>query len=342
MHFAVVGSGAVGGYFGARLARSGQHVAFIARGAHLEAIRARGLEVRSAALGDFVVRAPAEQDPARVGPVDVVIFAVKAYDNDSALPLLAPLLGPETVVLTLQNGVDSADEVAAAVGERRVLGGTTYVATALEAPGLIVQTGVHRSIIFGEVFGDRSRVSARAQAIAEVMAPADIQVTAVADGRVPIWDKFVYLAPFAGFTGAAGLPIGHLWKFPYCQQMFYAAAQEIAAIAKAEGVVISADRFDTLKHYMDHVPPTTRSSLLIDLELGKRIEVEALQGAAVRRAERLGVPTPIVSTLYAVLKAWEHGDPRDQGPGTGDQGPGAGDQGPGIGDRGSGVRGTQH
>lgn len=313
MRFAIVGSGAVGGYFGARLARSGQQVTFIARGAHLDAIRARGLEVRSAALGDFVAMAPAEEDPARVGPVDVVIFAVKAYDNESALPLLAPLQGPDTVVLTLQNGVDSVDEVAAAVGEPRVLGGTTYVATALEAPGLIVQTGVHRSIIFGEVFGDRSRVSPRVQAIAEVMAPADIQVTTVADGRVPIWDKFVYLVPFAGFTGAARLPIGQLWKLPYCREMYYAAAREIAAIARAEGVVISADRFDTLKDYMDHVPPTTRSSLLIDLELGKRIEVEALQGAAVRRAERLGVPTPIVSTLYAVLKAWQHGDPRGSG-----------------------------
>lgn len=307
MHFAIVGSGAVGGYFGARLARAGQQVTFIARGPHLEAMRTRGLEVRSAALGDFLVPATAEEDPERVGPVDVVIFAVKAYDNDSALPLLPPLLGPDTVVLTLQNGVDSVDEVAAVAGEARVLGGTTYVATALEGPGLIVQTGVHRSIIFGEAFGDRTQVSARVQAIADVMAPADIQVSPVADGRVPIWDKFVYLVPFAGFTGAARLPIGPIWKFPYVQEMYYAAAREVAAIAQAEGVVISADRFDRLKDYMDHVPPTTRSSLLIDLELGKRIEVEALHGAAVRRAQRLGVPAPIISTLYAVLKPWKDG-----------------------------------
>lgn len=310
MHFAIVGSGAVGGYFGARLARSGQQVTFIARGAHLEAIRERGLAVRSERLGDFVVKAPAEQDPARVGPVDVVLFTVKAYDNPSALPLLGPLVGPDTVVLTLQNGVDSADEVAAAAGEARVLGGTTYVATALEAPGLIVQTGVHRSIVFGEVFGARGRITPRVQAIADVMAPADIQVTPVADGRVPIWDKFVYLAPFAGFTGAARLPIGQIWKFPHVQEMFYAASREVAALAAAEGITISADRFETLKQYMDNVPGTTRSSLLIDLEFGKRIEVEALHGAAVRRAQRLGVPMPIVSTLYALLKAWEHGDPR--------------------------------
>jgi 2-dehydropantoate 2-reductase len=311
MRFAIVGSGAVGGYFGAKLARYGQDVTFIARGAHLAAIRQHGLRVESSRLGDFVVHAPAHDDPAQVGPVDVVLFAVKAYDNDTALPLLPPLIGADTVVLTLQNGVDSVDEVAAAVGAARVLGGTTYVATALEAPGRIVQTGVHRSIIFGEVFGDRGRVSDRVQRIADVLGPADIQVTAVPDGRVPIWDKFVYLAPFSGFTGAARLPIGGIWSDPHVQEMFYAAAHEIAALAAAEGVTISPDRFERLKDYMDNIPPATRSSLLIDLEMGKRIEVEALQGAAVRRAAKHNLPLPIISTLYAVLR------PHGGGPRTG-------------------------
>ena len=310
MKFAILGSGAVGGYFGAKLARSGQDVTFIARGAHLDAIRSKGLEVRSEKLGDFSVRAAAEGDTANVGHVDVVIVSVKAYDNATALPMLTPMIGNDTVVLTLQNGVDSTDEVAAVVGEDHVLGGTTYVATALEGPGLIVQTGVHRSIIFGEVFRDRSRVSPRVQALADVLAAADIQVTPVADARVPIWDKFVYLVPFSGFTGSARLPIGYLWQHPQAQDMFYAASREVAAIARAEGVTISANRFETLKDYMDHIPFTTRSSLLIDLEFGKRIEVEALQGAAIRRAAKHGVPIPIVSTLYAALKPWEKGNPR--------------------------------
>jgi len=307
MRFAILGSGAVGGYFGAKLANAGQDVTFVARGAHLDAIRSKGLEVKSAKLGDFTVKAAAESDTARIGAVDVAIVSVKAYDNATALPMLGPLIGPETAVLTLQNGVDSTDDVAAIVGERHVLGGTTYVATALEAPGLIVQTGVHRSIIFGEVFADRSRISPRVQAIADVLAAADIQITPVADARVPIWDKFVYLVPFSGFTGAARLPIGFIWQYPHVQDMFYAASREVAAIAQAEGVTISPNRFDTLKEYMENIPPTTRSSLLIDLEQKKRIEVEALQGAAVRRAARHGVPVPIVSTLYAVLKAWEGG-----------------------------------
>lgn len=310
MRFAIVGSGAVGGYFGAKLANSGQDVTFIARGAHLAAMRRDGLRIRSAKLGDFTVHARAEEDTRAVGAVDVAIFAVKAYDNESAIPLLEPLVGADTVVLTLQNGVDSVDEIAAVIGREHVLGGTTYVATALEAPGLIVQTGVHRSIVFGEVFGERGRITPRVQAIVDAMGPADIQVSAVPDGRVPIWDKFVYLAPFSGFTGAARLPIGGIWRHAHVRDMFYAAAREVAALAAAEGVEISPTRFDTLTEYMDNIPPTTRSSLLIDLEMGKRIEVEALQGAAVRRAAARGVPMPIINTLYAALKPWEHGDPR--------------------------------
>jgi 2-dehydropantoate 2-reductase len=224
MRFAILGSGAVGGYFGAKLAKASQDVTFIARGAHLDAIRTRGLEIKSAKLGDFVVRAPAESDTRKIGPVDVAIVSVKAYDNATALPMLTPLIGRDTSVLTLQNGVDSADDVATIVGESHVLGGTTYVATALEGPGLIVQTGVHRSIIFGEVFGvgDRGRITPRVQAIADALAAADIQTTAVPDARVPIWDKFVYLAAFSGFTGASRLAIGHIWKYPQVREMFYA------------------------------------------------------------------------------------------------------------------------
>ncbi|MEO7157447.1 MAG: 2-dehydropantoate 2-reductase [Vicinamibacterales bacterium] len=321
MRFAILGSGAVGGYFGAKLARAGQDVTFIARGAHLDAIRDKGLEVKSAQLGDFTIQAAAESDTAKVGPVDVAIVSVKTYDNPTALPMLKPLVGPETVVLTLQNGVDSTDEVAAVVGTHHVLGGTTYVATALEGPGLIVQTGVHRSIIFGEVFGLPTeaaakaggvsrRITPRVRTIAEVLASADIQVTPVADARVPIWDKYVYLVAFSGFTGASRLPIGQIWKYPHVQEMFYAASREIAAIAEAEGVTISVNRFETLREYMTNIPASTRSSLLIDLQQGKRIEVEALQGAAVRRAQQHGLPVPIVSTLYALLKAWESGPVR--------------------------------
>jgi len=302
MRIAILGSGAVGGYYGAKLARAGHEVIFIARGAHLSAIRDHGLQIKSSALGDFTVTARAEQDTATVGAVDLVIVAVKTYDNPTALPLLTQLLGSDTSVLTLQNGVDSAIDVAAAAGQQRTLGGTTYIATALEAPGLIVQTGTHRRIVFGEAFGDLPRVSDRVTRIHEAFAGADIQSFPVGDGRVPIWEKFVFLASLAGFTGAARLPIGPVWSDPFTRTQFLAASREIEALARREGVPVAVDVVDRMVPYIDGIPGSMRSSLLMDLQQGKRIEVEALQGAVVRRAAKLGLEVPIMATLYAVLK----------------------------------------
>jgi 2-dehydropantoate 2-reductase len=302
MKIAILGSGAVGGYYGAKLARSGHDVTFIARGAHLAAIRERGIEIRSAALGDFVVRGRAEEDTTRVGPVDLVLVAVKTYDNPTALPLIAPMIGGATVVLTVQNGVDSASQVAAVAGESRTLGGTTYIATALEAPGVIVQTGDHRRIVFGEAFGELPRTSARVTSIHEAFTAADIQSYPVEDGRVPIWEKFIFLAALAGFTGAARLPIGPVWGDPFTRGMFLAGSREIEAVARAEGVPVAADVVERIIPYVEKIPGSMRSSLLIDLQQGKRIEVESLHGTVVRRGAALGVPTPIMSTLYAVLK----------------------------------------
>ena len=309
MRFAILGSGAVGGYYGARLARAGHDVTFIARGAHLAAIRERGLAVRSSMLGDFTVRARAEEDTATVGAVDVVIVAVKAYDNESALPLLTPMMGSGSSVLTLQNGVDSAQEVATLVGEGPVIGGTTYVATALSSPGVIEQTGTHRRIVFGEVFGSLPRASPRVGAIHEAFAEADIQSEPVDDGRVPIWEKFIFLVALAGFTGASRLPIGPLWADTDVRAQFLEACREVERLARAEGVNVASDVVDRLSSYIGGIPGTMRSSLLIDLSQGKRIEVEALQGSVVRRAARAGVPVPIMSTLYAVLKPFAQGPP---------------------------------
>jgi 2-dehydropantoate 2-reductase len=308
MHFAVIGSGAVGGYYGAKLAHAGQRVTFVARGSHLQAIRERGLQVKSE-LGDFTVHAEAAEDTARIGPVDVVLYAVKTYDNPAALPLLAPLVGSRTVVLTLQNGVDSPDEIAARVGAGKVLAGPTYIATALAAPGLIEQTGTHRRIVFGEIFGKPPRLSDRVLALRDVLAAADIQAEAMPDARVALWEKFSYLAPFAGFSGASRLPLGPLWGDPFTRAQLQRGIEEVVAVARAEGVDIPADMKERLKRYADSLPDTMRASLLIDLSQGKRIEVEALQGSVVRRGARLGVPTPIMATLYAVLKPHAAGPP---------------------------------
>jgi len=307
MRFAILGSGAVGGYYGAKLAHAGHEVVFIARGAHLAAIRARGLQIRSPMVGDFVVRAQAEDETSKVGPVDVVIVAVKAYDNPAALPLVLPMLGSGTMVLTLQNGVDSVNDVAAVVGEGPVLGGTTYIATALAAPGVIEQTGTHRRILFGEVFGPLPRLSARVRELDKALAGADIQSEAVEDGRVPIWEKFIFLAALAGFTGASRLPIGPLWADPWIRDRFLDGCREVERVARAEGVQVADDVIDRLDRYVKGIPGTMRSSLLIDLSQGKRIEVEALHGSVVRRAARAGVPAPIMSTLYALLKPFAAG-----------------------------------
>jgi 2-dehydropantoate 2-reductase len=310
MKFSIFGSGAVGGFYGAKLVRAGHDVTFIARGAHLSAIRERGLEIRSPMLGGFTVHARAEGDTARVGAVDVVIVAVKAYDNVSALPLIAPMIGPQTTVLPLQNGVDSASELAARFGEAPVVGGVTYIATALAAPGVIEQTGTHRRIVFGEVFGTLPRMTDRISAIRDALAGADIQAEAVEDGRVPIWEKFIFLVSLAGLTGASRLPIGPLWADPVIRERFLDSCREIERLARAEGVPVATDIVERISSYVAGIPGTTRSSLLIDLSQGKRIEVEELQGSVVRRAARLGVPAPITSTLYAVLKPWADGAPR--------------------------------
>lgn len=302
MRFAILGSGAVGGYYGARLAQAGHDVTFIARGAHLAAIRERGLSIRSPKLGDVTVHAPAEEDTSRVGPVDVVILAVKAYDNATALPMIPPMMGPSTCVLTLQNGVDSPSEVAAVVGEEAVLGGTTYIATALAGPGLIEQTGTHRRIVFGEVFGSPPRHSDRVRQICDALVGADIQAESVPDGRVPIWEKFIFLVALAGFTGGARLPIGPLWADPFIRARFLDGCREIERLARAEGVDVARDRIQQIERYVESIPGTMRSSLLIDLSQGKRIEVEALMGSVVRRAARLNLDVPIISTLYAILK----------------------------------------
>lgn len=299
----------MGGYYGAKLARAGHDVTFIARGAHLAAIREHGLLVRSPMLGDFTVRARAEEETTSIGPVDVVIVAVKTYDSATAFPLVAPLLGPDSSVLTLQNGVDSVHELAALLGQERVVGGTTYIATALTSPGVIDQTGTHRRIVFGEVFGALPRRSARVRAMHDAFAGADIQSEPVDDGRVPIWEKFIFLVALAGFTGASRLPIGPLWADPLVRAQFLEACREVERVARAEGVEVASDVVERVDAYVCGIPGTMRSSLLIDLSQGKRIEVEALQGSIVRRAARAGLPAPVMTTLYAVLRPFAAGPP---------------------------------
>src|SRR5262245_30909717 len=306
MRICVIGSGAVGGYYGAKMARAGHDVVFVARGAHLAAMRARGLTVKGT-LGEFRVKGQFEERGERVGPVDFVIFAVKTYSNPQALPLLNTVAGDHAVVLTLQNGVDSVSQVEEVIGKGRVLAGATYVATALAEPGIIVQTGVHRRIVFGETTGDLSRVSGRVSMMDTLFREADIVSEPVANAWVPLWEKFVYLAPFAGFTGSARQPIGPLWSDGSSRELMIAAFKEVEAVAAAERVRLPKTTVSRIVKYVDSLEPTVRSSLLIDLEQGKPLEVDALLGGVIRRAKRRHVKTPIMSVLYAALKPHAEG-----------------------------------
>ena len=302
MRFAFLGAGAVGGFYAALLSRSGCDVSVVARGAHLDAIRNDGLRVVSSAVGDFTARLGAESDPARIGVVDTVIVAVKTYDNPTALPLLPPLVGPHTTVLTIQNGVESADQVAAVVGERQTIGGATYIATAIDAPGVIRQTGSHRRVVFGEVFNAPAVISDRVRAIESLMKAADIHAEAVPNAWSAIWEKFTFLAPFAAFTGGARLPLGPIWNDPDGRRAILQAAAEVEAVARASGIDLPGDLTPRREKYYSTIPPSTRASLLIDLSQGRRIEVESLLGAVVRRGRATGVNTPMIEALYAVLK----------------------------------------
>lgn len=307
MKFTFIGAGAVGGYYGALLARAGHDVAVVARGAHLDAIRRHGITVRSGAVGEFTAKVIAEDDPAKLRPADVAVLTVKTYDNQAALPVLRAAAGTHATVLTLQNGVDSADEVGGAVGHGRTLAGATYIATAIDAPGVIRQTGEHRRIVFGEVFHPQSAPTPRVTAIHEAFKGADIFSEPVADARPALWEKFVYLAPFAAVTGASRLPIGPIWADDISRAVFVDAIAEVAAVARASGITLPDDVVRRIQKYTVGIPPMTRSSLLIDLSQGKRIEVESLAGSVVRRGQAAGVPTPIMRALYAVLKPHAQG-----------------------------------
>lgn len=307
MKFTFIGAGAVGGYYGALLARAGHDVAFVARGSHLDAIRSNGIRVISGAVGDFTAAVNADADASKLRPADVAILTVKTYDNSTALPALRAAAGRDAVVLTLQNGVDSADQVGAVIGEARTLAGATYIATAIDAPGVIRQTGEHRRIVFGEVFNPAPAPTPRVAAIHEAFKGADIVSEPVADARPALWEKFVYLAPFAAVTGASRLPIGPIWADDMSRAVFEDAIAEVAAVARASGVALPDDVVRRIQKYTTGIPPTTRSSLLIDLSQGKRIEVESLAGSVVRRGAAAGVATPIMRALYAVLKPHAQG-----------------------------------
>ncbi len=302
MNIVVMGAGAVGGYFGARLAEAGHRVALVARGAHLRALQEGGLRLRST-LGDAHVRGVAAvEDPRDVAPdvrpVDVVLFTVKAQDSASAAERIAPLMTAGTRVLTLQNGVDGVEVLRQRFGDEHVLAGVAYIEALIGAPGEIV----HKSPFARVVFGPLGARDPRAEDLAGAFREAGVEVTLEADPMVAVWRKWLLICAFSGLTALTRKPIGEIVERRETRELLRRAMEEIAALAAARGVVLPGDAVNgAMTFARETAEPTMTSSLAQDLAAGKRLELEALNGAASRMGRELGVPTPVNDFVYAAL-----------------------------------------
>jgi 2-dehydropantoate 2-reductase len=300
MKVLVMGSGAIGGFYGGLLAQRGHDVTFVARGSHLAALRERGLELRHGEESTLLSPVRAIESPAEAGAAsDLVIFAVKGYDTESAARALKPAVGPETAVLTLQNGVDSAEQIGKEVGPEHVLPGTTLINTVVLEPGVIRQNTDFVRITLGEASGE---VTPRVERIAEALRDAGVDVTVSTDPKAAIWTKFVMLAPHATITSACQAPLGAIRDTDEGRELYRTLIGEAVAVAHAAGVSLPGDveekTFETLMAF----PPPTKTSMQVDFERGNRVELNQITGAAVRIGREVGVPTPRFDALYAALK----------------------------------------
>jgi 2-dehydropantoate 2-reductase len=299
-----MGSGGVGGYFGARLARGGADVHFVARGAHLQAMREHGLRVEGPEP-IHVPRVSATGDPADIGPVDLVLLCVKLWDTDHALERIRPMVGPRTAVLSLQNGVLKDDAVRAAFGEARTMGGVCYVAATIEAPGVIRQTGPMQRLVFGEHDGSRS---ARAEAFLAACRAGGVNGELSTDVRREIWQKFVFLAGLSGCTTTIRLPIGPIRANGRTRAFFLDVMREVVAVGRAHGVALPSDHAEVRLKLADELSPQMTASMHHDLERGNRLEVRWLAGAVVELGRAKGVPTPLNRAIADILEL--HADGR--------------------------------
>jgi 2-dehydropantoate 2-reductase len=297
MRIAIIGSGGVGGYFGGRLAAAGQDVTFVARGAHLAAMRGAGLRIESPLGNLHLPRVNATDDPAGVGPADAVFFAVKLYDTDNALGLLPPLLGSDTVVISFQNGVESVDMLSAAVDRRNLAGGTTYVQASIAAPGVIRHIALDR-IIFGELDGRRSP---RLERLLDACRDAGVSPTLSEQIHVDIWSKFVHLSAMSGVTAVTRCPVGPVRDDPDLFALWQAAVVESMAVARGRGIDLPRNYPDELMALVQQLPADSRSSMLVDLEHRRRLELPWLSGAVVRMGKALDIDTPVHRFITTVL-----------------------------------------
>ena len=311
MRIAILGSGGVGGYYGGRLAAAGEDVVFIARGRHLAAMRERGLRIESPLGNVHLPTVRATDDPTTVGPVDIVFFTVKLYDTESALAMLPPLVGPRgprgpgTLVVPFQYGVDSVGNLTRAVGAEHVAGGTTYIVSVVAEPGVIKHGALGR-LVFGALNGSRPAPLVH---LLEACQRAKIEAVLSERINVDIWSKFARLTVFSGMTSVARLPLGPLRKEPEVRALMEAALRESVAVGKAKGVPLPDSLVADIMDSLITMPPGSRSSMLEDLEHGRRLELPWLSGTMARLGKEVGVPTPIHQFIATILAPHVNGTP---------------------------------
>jgi 2-dehydropantoate 2-reductase len=306
MRIAVVGAGGVGGGYGAALAKAGADVTFIARGAHLAAMKSQGLKVESPRGDTHLVPTQATDDPRTVGPVDVVLFCVKLWDVESAGEAIKPMVAADTAVIPLQNGVDASERLIPILGRQAVMGGVANISATIAEPGVIRQTGTVMRIVFGELDGAKRP---RAEAFAAMCDKAGIDGVLSAAILTDLWMKFILLASNASIMALTRLPIGKLRDDPDIAPWFTTAYEEVTNVGRAAGVALPGDAVDKTLNFNRNAPPHLMASMAVDLLRGNRIELPWLSGKVVELGRKHGVPTPTHAFMYATLKPYIMGNP---------------------------------
>ena len=305
MRIAIMGSGGMGGYFGGMLARAGEDVHFIARGAHLEAMKASGLTVKTSKAEEFNITAKATDNPADIGAVDLVLFCVKTFDTEEIANFIKPLIGPDTVVMSLQNGVDNEEIIEKIIGPGHVIGAVAYVLAKIDSPGVISES-INWKIILGERTGEHTQ---RVEQITKAFEAAGQTVEVPDDIQVAIWSKLLGITTMSAICCVTRLPGGHIFACPETRALTYGILDEGIAVAIANEIAIPDTLGDEFKALFDTFPPNYRASMYQDLENGRRMELDDIIGVIVRLGEELGVPTPLTFAAYASLKPYANGKP---------------------------------
>ncbi len=299
MRIAVIGAGGVGGAFGAALAKAGGDVTFVARGAHLDAMRRNGLRIEGGRGETLINPCQATDDPATIGPVDIVMFCVKLWDVETAGERIRPLIGANTGVIPFQNGIDAADRLIPILGAGAVMGGVAQISATIAEPGVIRQTGTFMRLVFGELAGGKS---ARGDAFLALCKQAGFDASHSPAILTEIWMKFIILATNSAMTAATRTPVGKLRDDPDILAVWEAATREVIAVGKAKGIALPDDAFDKAMAFTRAAPPAMMASMAHDLIRGGRIELPWLSGKVVALGRELNVPTPVHAVLHAILK----------------------------------------